>query len=43
MQIGGSLHEDLERNLLSGLRSAFVQTLEAKAVLDLARVPVGMR
>jgi cobalt-zinc-cadmium efflux system outer membrane protein len=36
-QIGGSLHEDLERNLLFGLRSAFVQTLEAKAVLDLAR------
>jgi outer membrane protein, heavy metal efflux system len=36
-QIGGSLHEDLERNMLFGLRSAFVQTLEAKAVLDLAR------
>jgi outer membrane protein, heavy metal efflux system len=36
-QIGGSLHEDLERNLLFSLRSAFVQTLEAKAVLDLAR------
>src|SRR5271163_1530463 len=36
-QIGGSLHEDLERNLVFGLRSAFVQTLEAKAVLDLAR------
>ncbi|HWZ49850.1 MAG TPA: TolC family protein [Granulicella sp.] len=36
-QIGGSLHENLERNLLFGLRSAFVQTLEAKAVLDLAR------
>jgi len=35
--IGGSLHEDLERNLLFSLRSAFVQTLEAKAVLDLAR------
>jgi len=35
-QIGGSLHENLERNLLFGLRSAFVQTLEAKAVLDLA-------
>ena len=42
-QIGGSLHEDLERNMLFGLRSAFVQTLEAKAVLDLARAPVGMR
>jgi cobalt-zinc-cadmium efflux system outer membrane protein len=36
-QIGGSLHEDLERNLLFTLRSAFVQTLEAKAVLELAR------
>jgi cobalt-zinc-cadmium efflux system outer membrane protein len=36
-QIGGSLHEDLERNMVFGLRSAFVQTLEAKAVLDLAR------
>jgi len=35
--IGGSLHEDLERNLLFSLRSAFVQTLEAKAVLELAR------
>jgi cobalt-zinc-cadmium efflux system outer membrane protein len=33
----GSLHEDLERNLLFSLRSAFVQTLEAKAVLELAR------
>jgi outer membrane protein, heavy metal efflux system len=36
-QIGGSQHEDLERNMLFSLRSAFVQTLEAKAVLDLAR------
>jgi len=36
-QIGGSLHEDLERNLVYSLRSAFVQTLEAKAVLDLAK------
>lgn len=35
--IGGSLHEDLQRNMLYSLRSAFVQTLEAKAVLDLAR------
>jgi cobalt-zinc-cadmium efflux system outer membrane protein len=35
--IGGSLHEDLERNMLFSLRSAFVQTLEAKAVLELAR------
>jgi len=36
-QIGRSLHEDLERNMLFSLRSAFVQTLEAKAVLELAR------
>jgi cobalt-zinc-cadmium efflux system outer membrane protein len=36
-QIGGSLHEDLERNMVFGLRSAFVQTLEAKAVLALAK------
>jgi len=36
-RIGGALHEDLERNLLFSLRSAFVQTLEAKAVLELAR------
>jgi cobalt-zinc-cadmium efflux system outer membrane protein len=37
-QIGGSLHDDLERNMLFSLRSAFVQTLEAKAVLELAKV-----
>jgi cobalt-zinc-cadmium efflux system outer membrane protein len=36
-QIGQSEHKDLERTLLFGLRSAFVQTLEAKAVLDLAK------
>jgi cobalt-zinc-cadmium efflux system outer membrane protein len=36
-QIGGSLHEDLDRNLIYSLRSAFVQTLEAKAVLELAK------
>jgi cobalt-zinc-cadmium efflux system outer membrane protein len=36
-QIGGSLHQDLERNMMFSLRSAFVQTLEAKAVLELAR------
>ena len=36
-QIGGSLHEDLERNMLFSLRSGFVQTLEAKAVLELAQ------
>jgi cobalt-zinc-cadmium efflux system outer membrane protein len=36
-QIAGSQHEDLERNLIFRLRSMFVQTLEAKAVLDLAK------
>jgi cobalt-zinc-cadmium efflux system outer membrane protein len=36
-QIAGSQHENLERNLLFDLRSMFVQTLEAKAVLDLAK------
>ena len=40
-RIGGSLHEDLERNLLFSLRSAFVQTLEAKAVLELARADLN--
>jgi cobalt-zinc-cadmium efflux system outer membrane protein len=40
-QIGGSLHEDLERNMLFSLRSAFVQTLEAKAVLELAKADLG--
>jgi len=36
-QIAGSQHEDLERNLLFDLRSMFVQTLEAKRVLELAK------
>jgi outer membrane protein, heavy metal efflux system len=36
-QIGVYGHEDLERNMIFALRSAFVQTLEAKAVLDLAK------
>ena len=35
--ITASQHEDLERNMLFSLRSMFVQTLEAKAVLDLAK------
>jgi len=39
-QITASQHEDLERNMLFGLRSMFVQTLEAKAVLDLAKADV---
>ncbi len=36
-QIAGSEHLDLERNLLFNLRSAFVQTLEAKTLLQLSR------
>ena len=36
-QISQSQHVDLERNLIFGLRSAFVQTLQAKAVLQLAK------
>lgn len=36
-QITESQHVDLERNLIFGLRSAFVQTLQAKAVLALAK------
>lgn len=40
-RIGGSLHEDLERTLLFSLRSAFVQTLQAKAVLELARADLA--
>ena len=36
-QITASQHQDLNRNMLFGLRSAFVGTLEAKAVLDLAK------
>ena len=35
-QIAGSQHADLERNLLFVLRTSFVQTLQAKAVLELA-------
>jgi cobalt-zinc-cadmium efflux system outer membrane protein len=36
-QIAGSQHEDLQRNLIFNLRSVFIQTLQAKAVLELAR------
>src|SRR5580704_4546770 len=36
-QIATSLHSDLERNLIFNLRSAFVQTLQAKAVVDLSK------
>ncbi len=40
-RIAGSLHEDLERNLMYNLRVAFVQTLEAKAVLELAKADLA--
>jgi len=40
-QISESQHADLERNLLFGLRSAFVQTLQAKAVLELAKADLA--
>ena len=36
-EVARSEHLDLERNLIFNLRSAFVETLEAKAVLDLAQ------
>jgi cobalt-zinc-cadmium efflux system outer membrane protein len=40
-QIAGSQHKDLERNLLFDLRSQFVQTLQAKAVLELAKADLA--
>ena len=36
-QIAGSQHEDLERTLLFTLRSAFIQVLQQKAIVDLSR------
>jgi cobalt-zinc-cadmium efflux system outer membrane protein len=36
-RITQSLHEDLERNMLFALRSAFVNTLQAKYVLEFAK------
>jgi cobalt-zinc-cadmium efflux system outer membrane protein len=36
-RIGQSQHEDLDRTMLFTLRSAFVQTLQAKTVVDLAK------
>jgi outer membrane protein, heavy metal efflux system len=36
-QIAASLHSDLDRNMLFTLRAAFVQTMQAKATLDLTR------
>jgi cobalt-zinc-cadmium efflux system outer membrane protein len=40
-QISASEHEDLKRDLLFDLRAQFVQTLEAKAVLDLAKADLA--
>ncbi len=39
--IAGSQHEDLERNLLFDLRSQFVQILQARAVLELAKADLA--
>ena len=39
-QISSSQHEDLKRTLEFTLRTAFVDTLEAKAVLELARADI---
>lgn len=36
-RIGQSQHEDLDRNMLFALRTAFIQALQAKAVLTLAK------
>jgi cobalt-zinc-cadmium efflux system outer membrane protein len=40
-QISAAQHADLERTLLFNLRSAFVQTLQAEAVLDLAKADLA--
>jgi cobalt-zinc-cadmium efflux system outer membrane protein len=40
-QIAGAQHEDLERNLLFDLRTAFVDALQAKAVLELAQADLA--
>jgi outer membrane protein, heavy metal efflux system len=40
-QIAASQHDDLKRNLEFTLRTAFVNTLEAKAVLDLAKADLA--
>jgi cobalt-zinc-cadmium efflux system outer membrane protein len=40
-QIAQSEHADLERNLVFNLRAAFVQTLQAKAVLELAKADLA--
>jgi cobalt-zinc-cadmium efflux system outer membrane protein len=40
-EIAQSEHIDLERNLIFNLRSSFVETLEAKAVLELAKADLA--
>jgi cobalt-zinc-cadmium efflux system outer membrane protein len=40
-EVAASSHENLKRNLEFTLRQAFVQTLEAEAVLDVARADLG--
>lgn len=40
-QIAQSEHSDLERNLIFNLRAAFVQTIQAKAVLELAKADLA--
>ena len=40
-RITQSQHEDLERNMVFALRTAFVGTLQAKFVLDLAKADLG--
>jgi cobalt-zinc-cadmium efflux system outer membrane protein len=40
-QISASEHQDLERNLLFDLRAQFVQTLQAKAVLEMAKADLA--
>jgi cobalt-zinc-cadmium efflux system outer membrane protein len=40
-RITQSLHEDLERNMIFALRTAFVGTLQAKFILDLAKADLA--
>jgi cobalt-zinc-cadmium efflux system outer membrane protein len=40
-EISASQHADLERNLLFTLRAAFIETLQAKAVLELAKADLA--
>jgi cobalt-zinc-cadmium efflux system outer membrane protein len=40
-EISASQHADLERNLLFTLRAAFIETLQAKAVIELAKADLA--